>query len=483
MPNQQFGLERPTVVSAQRLTSNADAAELVVHAVAQMPDNIVADLPSGHPRTPLLKLLARAYGIEERVRFRTTSVNSERQKQEILTAELLQLPFGEAIEVLSNSAVPAATVRGDDRVLAGQRVVVVTNVPTHYRAPLFTTMATRLDAVDAELRVFFLADVPEARNWMRSEELSFEHEFLRGVDLSRDRGRRRLPLNLERRLDEFRPTILLVGGFSPVVALRVALYGLRRGVPFGLWSGEIANRGTAHSRVRRTQRLWLARHASFAISYGSMSAGYLRTLRPDLPIVIGRNTAPFASRERGPREPETIELLAVSRVEPGKGLEVLIDAMRVVDHLPCRLTVVGDGSELSRLVRRANGRVRFLGALPAKSALACYAEADIFLFPSRYDIFGLVLVEAMGTGVAAVVGTEPGAVADLACDSRNCLVVERQTPDAWAEAIARLVKDPELRQAVGDRGRQTITGRWTLAHAADAMIAGLRLPLLQRQPH
>ena len=103
--------------------------------------------------------------------------------------------------------------------------------------------------------------------------------------------------------------------------------------------------------------------------------------------------------------------------------------------------------------------------------------ADIFLFPSRYDVFGLAVVEAMGAGLATVVSSLPGAVDDLCVSETNCLVVDGG-PDDWATAIGRLVEDAELRTRIGKAAAATIRDRWTLEHAASAMLAGFRLAFL-----
>jgi hypothetical protein len=57
---------------------------------------------------------------------------------------------------------------------------------------------------------------------------------------------------------------------------------------------------------------------------------------------------------------------------------------------------------------------------------------------------------------------------------RNCLVVEGGI-DEWAAAISRLVRESDFRIRIGHSAAETISERWTIDHAADAMIAGLRL--------
>jgi glycosyltransferase involved in cell wall biosynthesis len=166
----------------------------------------------------------------------------------------------------------------------------------------------------------------------------------------------------------------------------------------------------------------------------------------------------------------------------GKGIDLAVDALMSRPDLSCRLTVVGPGAAEAKLDRRAQGdtRIRFVGALPQARVRALYGEADAFLFPStaEADVFGLALVEAMGSGLAPVLSDGPGAIGDLAVDGWNCVLVKERTPETWAIAIERVVTEHELRLSLGDNAVQTIRNRWTMDHSCDAFIAGLRLGLL-----
>jgi glycosyltransferase involved in cell wall biosynthesis len=292
-----------------------------------------------------------------------------------------------------------------------------------------------------------------------------------------------VPVNLERRLAAFRPTIVVAGSLSPLVSGRAARHARRSGAVFGLWSGEISGRPTSASRLRRGQRKRLAHRSDFAIAYGSRAGEYLRGLHPTLPFVYGRNTSDaYAEGERSAGS-GTVRLLAVADMaKPGKGVEVLIDALRSLPSLPCVLTVVGPGAGASGLEERAGNddRIRFTGALPQAQVRQQYSEADVFLFPSNAeaDVFGLALIEAMGSGLAPVASVTPGAVADVGVDGWSCLVVREHTREAWAAAIESVVTDHDLRHSLADNAARTIGNRWTMDHACDAMIAGLRLGLL-----
>jgi D-inositol-3-phosphate glycosyltransferase len=178
-----------------------------------------------------------------------------------------------------------------------------------------------------------------------------------------------------------------------------------------------------------------------------------------------------------------VEILTVGDLaSPRKGIDVLVDALAQVRDLPCRLTIAGGGRLLRDLEKRAapDRRIRFLGALPPSRVRELYAHAHAFAFPSRADVFGLAPVEAMASGLATIVAGTPGVVADLCVDGYNALVVDSHDPADWAAAIERVVRDQELRARLAAEAARTIERRWTVEHAADALIAGLRLGVLSR---
>jgi glycosyltransferase involved in cell wall biosynthesis len=178
-----------------------------------------------------------------------------------------------------------------------------------------------------------------------------------------------------------------------------------------------------------------------------------------------------------PGTDKPLRLLAVSRADRGKALEVVISSAIRLGESEAVLRIVGDGPELPALRRLAGDSpcVEFMGSLTPQEVLEEYARADVFVFPSRTDVFGLVLVEAMGAGRPIVTSGAPGAVSDLLVHGSNGIVVEENTVKAWSEAIWTLAKDGRLRERLGNRASETIRSRWTIAHAADAMIASLHL--------
>ena len=461
-------------------------ADDVVHVLAQLPAGVSGQIWCSLERQARLLLIARAYGIGGRLRLHASESNA---RWAIDGADGIGEVFpepspAELLEYVWPAGAERSPASRPNVLLAGHRVCLVTNYPAHYRLPLFSGMANRARAAGAEFKVLFLRSGEPGRPWLSpAEPEGFDHAVLRSVRIPVRRRRPPLaPVDLIRELRSFAPTLVVVGGFSPAVSSRVGRYAASAGIPFGIWSGETADMPTAQTRARRRQRRRLVRRADFGIAYGSRAAGYLASLDGSLPVVLGRNTSGAFPALRPRRDNATVELVCVGDLSsPRKGIDVLIGALDRLPNLPCRLTVIGDGEQRPRLEEQAAGdwRIRFLRALDPPDVRKVYEASDICLFPTRSDVFGLVLVEAMSAGLATVVSSAAGGVPDLAVAGVNCLVVAPDDQPGWASAIEALVLDRDIRTKIGNAASETISRRWTLEHSVEAMMAGLRLGALR----
>ncbi len=124
--------------------------------------------------------------------------------------------------------------------------------------------------------------------------------------------------------------------------------------------------------------------------------------------------------------PRPIQLY-VGRVAPEKNIEAFL-----ANAHPGSKVVVGDGPALGRLQAEFLD-ARFLGRKTGEALAACYAAADVFVFPSRTDTFGLVMLEALACGTPIAGFPVPGPADVL--DSRSGAMAER-IEDAIAAALA-----------------------------------------------
>jgi glycosyltransferase involved in cell wall biosynthesis len=150
--------------------------------------------------------------------------------------------------------------------------------------------------------------------------------------------------------------------------------------------------------------------------------------------------------------------LHVGRLAAEKGVHWILDAFRVARQLlpagSAHLIIAGGGPEETALRAAAPPDVTFMGVLDRATALPqLYASADAFVFASLTETLGLVVLEAMASGLP-VVATAAGGVADHLRDGENGLAFGAGAVGNMARAMVRLVTEPELRDrlAVGARG-------------------------------
>jgi len=166
-------------------------------------------------------------------------------------------------------------------------------------------------------------------------------------------------------------------------------------------------------------------------------------------------------------------VLFLSRVHPKKGVEHLIRAAALLRErdVPCRTLIAGAGDEaytasLRRLIGQLGlaGHVRLLGLVTGELKISLFERADVFALPTSQENFGFVLPEAMACRTPAI--TTRGVDIWPELESSGGALIADQSPEAFADAIAMLLRDDARRAAMGDAGRA-----WVFEHLEPGAIA------------
>ena len=168
-------------------------------------------------------------------------------------------------------------------------------------------------------------------------------------------------------------------------------------------------------------------------------------------------------------------ILYAGRLASNKGLEVLvIAASRVLKTYPDTTFVfVGEDEGMKdKLIEQAKKlgiakNIKFTGHIKSEELfLSAFAACDVFVLPSEYEAFGIVLLEAMACK-KPVIGTHVGGVPEAIGEEGAGIVVEYDDPDALAEAIDKLLDDPKLRRSMGALGRKRVKKNFTWESVVD----------------
>ena len=159
---------------------------------------------------------------------------------------------------------------------------------------------------------------------------------------------------------------------------------------------------------------------------------------------------------------------AVARLEPQKGVDV---AVRALAGLDATLVVLGVGPERERLEELARAlRVRLL--LPGRvgDVAAVLRRADLVVHPTRWEGFGLALLEAM-LCERAIVATRVSSIPEIVADGETGLLVPPDDPAALGKALARLLGDDDLRRRLGEAGRARARAEFSVECMARRTLA------------
>jgi glycosyltransferase involved in cell wall biosynthesis len=389
--------------------------------------------------------------------------------------------------MLENGSI--APVEPEGQAIPGPRfrLAVVDTNPVQYRVPLWRQI--QRDGRIA-IKVFYAsrlgleaAKVPGfGESWVWDIPLldGYEHEFLNsaGLPLLPKPGSDRYPLGLKRRLERGRFDAVLVFGYVSAPALAGMVAGWRTRTPLIL-RGESHEHGATLSVRKRFKRLLLPpllRHLDAFLAIGAWNREYWLGLGvPEDKIWVApysvdndcfrqrlvedpnRSQELRASWGAGPKD---VVFLYCAKLSGVKAPEVLVEAFaRLLDLPGARLVMVGIGPMEAELKVRAGAlglsRIRWEGFVNQRDLPFYYRAADVFVLPSRFEPWGLVVNEALACGTPCIVSDVVGCGPDLVDARGTGLVFKRDDVDSLESA---------LRQAMNPVARE----RWR-AHIPDAM--------------
>ena len=152
--------------------------------------------------------------------------------------------------------------------------------------------------------------------------------------------------------------------------------------------------------------------------------------------------------------------LFLGGLKPRKNLPLLLETWAAVTarHPDARLLIAGGGPLLGSLralaeSKRLHGSVRFTGYVPEAEKSDVYNLADVFLFPSAMEGFGLTVAEAMASGLA-VVASNRGSIPEVVADGESGFVCDPERPEGFVARLVTLLREPALRRRFGAAGRE-----------------------------
>lgn len=372
-----------------------------------------------------------------------------------------------------------------------KRIYLITNIPTPYRIPLFNELNEQLKEKGLKLKILFGALCYPRRKWIIDlSSCKFDYEVLPS---------RRLTLidpekvmftyrGLVKIIKKEKPRVIITNGFS-IATIKLWLISWFKSVRYIIWSGAIESSRRRDSQIRKAFRKLLTKRAAGFIAYGTKAKEYLVSLgaKPES-VDIGINTVDtdfFQKKVKKYRDGLEIKnnkknLLYVGYLVKRKRLDLLLKSIEILakKRSDFILKIVGDGPEKENLVKLVDklGLAKFVifeGYKQKEELIKYYAEADCFLFPTDFDIWGLVLVEAMAAGLPCIASIHAGATHDLIKDGITGFAMDFSQVKKVADKIDTLLWDLESLRKIRHCARRYVSEKSSLRRMADCFIRAI----------
>ncbi len=299
------------------------------------------------------------------------------------------------------------------------------------------------------------------------------------------------------------PDFVILGGYEQPTCLSAALVLERMGIPFLLSSESISFQDSVIGRQAPFLVRKLVRRCAGVIVPGRASRDHFLALgvRKDRIFVapnavdVDRFAPPRSFAEKRASRtalglPDKTLCLYVGRLTRTKGIMDLLDAFGSLQPAGrgLHLVIVGQGllkDAVEARIRRdpsLRGAVTRVGYASEEQLPEYYRACDMFVFPTRRDIWGLVLNEAMCAGMPVISTDAAAGTLDLIVGGVNGLIVPSERPEELGAAILRFHEDPALRARMGIRARERILDGFTPRDQAIGFHTAI-VQTLQRHPN
>ena len=351
------------------------------------------------------------------------------------------------------------------------RVAFVTSFPGVQRVGVFNELARR---AQLDFRVFYLRRMPYGRLWEYSPTIEHDHCFIREVRL-----RRHLYLSpgLLAAVDAFAPTLTVITQYTTPAGQRLMYRETIRRRPWVLWAERPVMRYVEAPVIRpealrrlahRTAHLPIRLGAREIWAVGSVACAEYRRIVGARRSV--RNVPHFSDLDRfieagqGRRSHGRARFLFSGALSFRKGADLVVEATDrlLSEGAELELHVLGAGQLAPRfetLRSRWPARVALHGFRQLDEVPPYYANADVLLFPSRFDAWGMTVPEGMAAGLLPIASREAGAAVDMIRDGVDGILISPVGPEPLIGAMRTcLAMAPGALATRGARAREIATG-------------------------
>jgi glycosyltransferase involved in cell wall biosynthesis len=358
--------------------------------------------------------------------------------------------------------------------------LLVTDYPAPWREKVYEAVHKQLGS---GFHVLYCTEKEGHRQW--SFPLGTHAKtFLRTLTIRGGRKERHISLGIIPFVLKHRPRVLIGFSFNPTVLLAL-LAGRLTGAKLIVFSDTWLNRDRDIDGLQRlVRRIVYSLFADAFLGASLQTLRMFRHYRPDIPsdrlflsALCADNDYFIETLKRQPVG-QRYDLLFCGRIAHEKNpLFFAAVATGLKQRLGrCRVLVVGDGDptlkeQMLQAMREGGVEVDYAGFVPHADLPRHYAQARVLLFPTSMDCWGVVLNEAMVSGLPVVTTAATAAAGELVVDEQNGYVLPLEL-EAWVDAVEGLLRDEHTWRRMSEHAQATVR-KFSFETSAGGIVASI----------
>ena len=368
------------------------------------------------------------------------------------------------------------------------RVALVHNIISPYRVPVFNALAKKRDV---DLTVFFLSESARNRQWntrLYKKHMHFKYKILNNTKIIfpfKEPVEYIINFTIFHELAKKKYDVVITSGWADFACQIIPFLKNVYHYKFILWAGSTKDEPS----LQRTLTLPLVKKiviaADHIVAYGSKAKDYLISLGAStrkisstvnaVDVAYFKKQAKLMKRQKLARVRKQYSLLDVKRsvlyvgqfIER-KNVEMLIKAMSLLKVPDVTLILLGYGPRKKiylQLAKKMDVDIRVINHVELENIPNIYSLSDVLVLPSREEVWGLVVNEAMAVGLPVIVSNKSGCINDLIFEGKNGFSFHHDNEKELAEKINLILTNSDLKKRMG-RESQKIISRITPAKTA-----------------
>jgi len=302
--------------------------------------------------------------------------------------------------------------------------------------------------------------------------------------------------SIVKELAEYRPDVFILSGYESPTYIMAYITARMLGAKLIYWTDSVWTKPPLLRRLAGPLIRFIVGHADACVASSSRSKEYLirygakkeriflSPLTTDIRFFFDKALEEKAKRASSRQllgiPPSAKVILFVGRLVGTKGIMYLLKAFkslsRDINH--AYLLIIGKGPMESEIMKFSSetgiiDRVILGGYIENHILPKYYSLSDVLVLPSLYESFGLVLCEAMASGLPVVASDRVGAAQDLIKDGFNGRIVPAEDVESLAEALYSILRNPRVMEKMG-RNSLCIIKNWTIDQAFSGLLSAIK---------